>query len=179
MPAEERRGAPPVWVLGASVMGVAFAVSPAGPVGVIDAFLAAVLVTIAAVDIRTMRIPNRIVLPATVAVLAADLLFLPRQAMECLIAAAAAGAVLLLPNLINSSVLGMGDVKLAVLLGAALGWGVIGAIEIAFVSIFPFALAVLVRRRPGARTTALPFGPFMAFGALVVLIVPRLPGLGG
>jgi prepilin signal peptidase PulO-like enzyme (type II secretory pathway) len=70
----------------------------------------------------------------------------------------------------------MGDVKLAMLLGATLGWGVAGALELAFISVLPFALVARGRSRSGVRAATLPFAPFMAFGALVVLIGSQLVG---
>lgn len=73
----------------------------------------------------------------------------------------------------------MGDVKLVAFLGAGLGTGVIGAIALGCLSIFPFALGTLVRGGLAARKSTLPFGPFLAFGALVILIAPRLLGVGG
>jgi prepilin signal peptidase PulO-like enzyme (type II secretory pathway) len=73
----------------------------------------------------------------------------------------------------------MGDVKLAALLGAALGWAVVPALALAFISVFPFALWTVVRGGIAARKSTLPFAPFMAFGGLAILIVPRLVGLGG
>jgi prepilin signal peptidase PulO-like enzyme (type II secretory pathway) len=164
--------------LAAAFAGLAFAVYPFGARAVIAGFVAAVLVVIAAIDIRSLTIPNRIVLPATAIVLGADVLIVPGRAIEFLLAALLAGAVLLLPNLISASLMGMGDVKLGLLLGATLGWGVVGALEIAFIATFPVAVAMLIRGGRGARKAALPFGPFMAFGALVVLIVPPLAGLG-
>ena len=72
----------------------------------------------------------------------------------------------------------MGDVKLGLLLGATLGWGAIGAILVAFLAVFPVATFVLIRRGRGARGATLPFGPFLALGGLVILIVPQLAGLG-
>jgi prepilin signal peptidase PulO-like enzyme (type II secretory pathway) len=169
----------PAALAAAALAALAFASYPLGADAVIAAFLAAVLVVVAVIDIRTLRIPNRIVLPATAAVLVAEIALDPSRALERVLATLLVGAVLLIPNLISSSWLGMGDVKLGMLLGAALGWGALGALEIAFMALLPVAVVVLVRGGRQARNTALPFGPFMAFGALVVLIVPRLTGLGG
>lgn len=157
---------------------LAFAAYPLGARAAVAGLVAAVLVVIAAIDLRTLTIPNRIVLPATALVLLADTVLLPGRAPEFALAAILSGVVLLLPNLINSSWMGMGDVKLGLLLGAALGWSAVAALEIAFAAVLPFALAVVLRRGRQARSAALPFGPFMAFGALVVLILPRLVGLG-
>jgi prepilin signal peptidase PulO-like enzyme (type II secretory pathway) len=55
----------------------------------------------------------------------------------------------------------------------------VGAITVACVAIFPVAVATLVRRGLAARKATLPFGPFLALGALVILIVPRLLGVEG
>ena len=142
---------------------------------IIAGFVGAILIAISAIDVTSRRIPNRIVLPSTAIVLAAQFAFAPGQAVECVLAALLAGLALLIPNLINSSWIGMGDVKLAMLLGATLGWGVGGALELAFISVLPVALVVRARGG-GGRAATLPFGPFMAFGALFVLIVPQLVG---
>jgi leader peptidase (prepilin peptidase) / N-methyltransferase len=130
-------------------------------------FVGAILLTIAAIDVKSRRIPNRIVLPSTAIVLAAQILFVPGHAVECALATLLAGLALLIPNLISSSWIGMGDVKLAMLLGATLGWAVFGALEIAFIAVLPVALLARLR----TRSASLPFAPFMAFGAIVVMIV--------
>jgi leader peptidase (prepilin peptidase)/N-methyltransferase len=169
----------PAGLAAAALATVAFASYPIGGQAVVAAFVAAVLVVIAVIDIRTLRVPNRIVLPATAIVLVTEIALDPSRAGERVLATLVAGGLLLILNLISSAGLGMGDVKLGMLLGAALGWGVIGALEIAFMALLPFAIAVLLRDGRRARKTALPFAPFMAFGALVVLIVPHLAGLGG
>lgn len=166
----------PVTLLAFALAVLAFTSYPPGADAVIAAFMAAVLVVLAATDIERRIIPNRIVLPAAAIVLVARVAVTPDRSLEFVLLAMAAGAALLLPNLLNRSVMGMGDVKLAVLLGAGLGWAVVGAIMIAFLSIFPVALATLIRGGLAARKGTLPFGPFLALGALVVLIVPRLVG---
>ena len=172
-PAKARLGAP-IGVSAAVLAGLAFASYPLGGGAAIAAFLAAVLVTIAAIDVQTRRIPNRVVLPAMAIVLVADLAFRPGRTPEFLLAALVAGGLLLIPNLISSSWMGMGDVKLAVLVGLVLGWTAIGALLIAFISVLPVALVMMIRGGTAARKAALPFGPFIAFGALAVLIVPGL-----
>jgi leader peptidase (prepilin peptidase)/N-methyltransferase len=174
-PDQVRLGAPIV-LSAAAFAGLAFASYPLGAGAAIAAFLAAVLVTIAAIDFQTRRIPNRVVVPAAATVLIADLAFRPARIPELLLAALVAGGLLLIPNLISSSWMGMGDVKLAVLVGLVLGWTVIDALLIAFIAVLPVALVMMVRGGTAARKAALPFGPFIAFGALVVLIVP---GVGG
>ena len=168
----------PIAIL-AAAPALTFLSYPVGGAGAIATFVAGVLVVIAVIDARSFRIPNLIVLPSTAIVLAADIALHPDRAAEFGLATLLTGAALLIPNLINGDWMGMGDVKLGMLLGAALGWGVVGALEIAFMSLLPFALITRLRGGRNARGAAIPFGPFMAFGALVVLIVPRLMGLGG
>lgn len=145
---------------------------------VVAGLFSAVLVALAAIDIGSHRIPNRIVLPATAIALAVQIVLMPSRAAEFVLAALLAGLALLVPNLVNSAWIGMGDVKLAALLGATLGWAVVGALELAFIAVLPVALVVRVRRGSAAPVT-LPFAPFLAFGALAVLIVPAVAGLGG
>jgi leader peptidase (prepilin peptidase) / N-methyltransferase len=168
-----RLGAPLV-LSAAAFAGLAFASYPLGPGALIAAFLAAVLVTIAVIDFQTRRIPNRVVVPSIAIVLIADLACFPGRTPELLLAALVAGGLLLIPNLISTSWMGMGDVKLAVLLGLVLGWTVIDALLIAFIAVLPVTLVMMIRGGAAARKAALPFGPFIAFGALAVLIIPGL-----
>jgi leader peptidase (prepilin peptidase) / N-methyltransferase len=164
----------PVAMLAPALAALAFASYPPGPAAAIAAFTAAVVVVLAAFDVESRIIPDRIVLPAVAIVLLAQIAFFPAHSLEFVFAAIAAGLALLIPNLISKSLMGMGDVKLALLLGASLGWGVVGAVTVAFISMFPVALSMLIRGGAGARKATLPFGPFLALGAMIILVVPRL-----
>jgi uncharacterized membrane protein (UPF0127 family) len=66
--------------------------------------------------------------------------------------------------------LGMGDVKLGLLLGAGLGAHVIVAVLIGFIAMWPVAIWLLVRHGPSARKRLVPFGPALAFGAALVTL---------
>jgi leader peptidase (prepilin peptidase)/N-methyltransferase len=138
--------------------------------GVMYAFLAVVLVLISAIDLERRIIPNRIVLPALVVVLIAQLAFYPQHALEWILAAVGAGLFFLIPLLIYPSGLGLGDVKLAMLLGAALGIDVMGALLIGLLAGAAAAVAILFRDGLAGRKTAIPFGPFLAFGALFTIL---------
>jgi leader peptidase (prepilin peptidase) / N-methyltransferase len=72
--------------------------------------------------------------------------------------------------------MGMGDVKLGLLIGAALGWGAAPAIALALLFVFPVALAIVIRKGTAARRATIPMGPFLALGALVALLGPGLAG---
>jgi prepilin signal peptidase PulO-like enzyme (type II secretory pathway) len=169
----------PVAIVGIGLAALSLGAYSVTAKGAIAAFIAVVLVVVAATDLERRIIPNRIIVPATAAVLVARLALLPHDAGEFVIAALAAGFAFLVLNVMTRNGVGMGDVKLVAFLGAGLGTGVIGAIAVGCFSIFPFALGTLVRGGMAARKSTLPFGPFLAFGALVILIVPRLIGVGG
>jgi prepilin signal peptidase PulO-like enzyme (type II secretory pathway) len=168
----------PVAVAAFGFSALIFASYPFGPRAVIAAFMATVLVILTVTDLERRVIPNRVVVPAAALVLVADVAFFPGRALEFIIAGLGVGMVFLIPNLVSRSLMGMGDVKLVVLLGSGLGWSVAGAVALAFLSVFPVALAVVIRGGLSARKTTLPFGPFLAFGGLFVLIVPHLAGFG-
>lgn len=138
--------------------------------GFISAFTAAVLVVLAATDLQERLIPNRIVVPAAAIVLVAQLAFHSDRAGEWVISAVGAAVFLFIPAVIKSGAIGMGDVKLALLLGAATGYAVLPALTIGFLSLVPVALYMLLREGAAARKKHLPLGPFLAFGTLVVLL---------
>jgi leader peptidase (prepilin peptidase)/N-methyltransferase len=122
-----------VALLALAVAGLAVTSYPVGAQAAIAAFFAAVLVVLAACDLERGVIPNRIVLPAAAIVLIAGIAFLPGRSLELVLAAVGAAMAFLIPNLLSASAMGMGDVKLALLLGAGLGWGVVGAVVVAFI----------------------------------------------
>ena len=142
----------------------------------VAAVTGATLVVISAIDIERGIIPNRIVLPATAVVLVAQIALFPDRAGEWALAAILAALFFLVPNVLSRKLMGMGDVKLALLLGAALGWQVVGAVALAFLCVFPVALLTLARGGLAARKTTIPFGPFLSLGALIMLFVPHLTG---
>jgi leader peptidase (prepilin peptidase)/N-methyltransferase len=85
------------------------------------------------------------------------------------IAAAAASGFLLAAALAYPSGMGMGDVKLALLMGAALGRTVSVALMLAMVTALVPAVVLLARHGSRARKMAIPFAPFLAFGSVVAL----------
>jgi leader peptidase (prepilin peptidase) / N-methyltransferase len=154
---------------------LAFAVLPLDR-AVVAALTGATLVVLSAIDLDRGIIPNRIVLPAAGIVLLAQVTLFPDRAAEWALAAVISAFVLALPRLVGRAWMGMGDVKLALLLGAALGWGVLGAVLLAFLCVFPVAFLVVLRGGLAARKTTLPFGPFLSLGALIMLFGPHLAG---
>jgi leader peptidase (prepilin peptidase)/N-methyltransferase len=128
------------------------------------------LVPTAVIDVEHHIIPNRITLPAALAALVLGSTLDPAGEPARLIAAAAAGGFLLLAHLVSPRGMGMGDVKLAGLLGLVLGREVAPAMLAALVLAVAVGVVVLLRADPAERRRAgLPFGPFLALGALVGL----------
>jgi prepilin signal peptidase PulO-like enzyme (type II secretory pathway) len=166
----------PVAIIACALAVAVFVVYPVGPNAFVAAGVAGALVVVSATDLERRIIPNRIVLPALAIVLLERIVVSPDHAPEYIVAMLGAALFLLLPNLVNDSAIGMGDVKLAALLGATLGWNVINALTLGFLLMVPVAIAVLVRGGMAARKTALPFGPFIALGGIVFLIFPHLLG---
>ena len=132
--------------------------------------LVLLLVPITLIDLDHRIIPNRLTLIGAVAAPAILALTEPDALPEHLIAAAAAGGFFLVALLAYPRGMGMGDVKLAAMLGLFLGSAVVPAIFVALVSGTLVGAAVIARKgaREG-RKTAVPFGPFLAFGAVVAL----------
>ncbi len=139
------------------------------------AFVAALycvlLVVLAAIDLERRIIPNRIVVPGALVVLLGNVAAEPHRAKEWTFAAFATMLGALVISVATRGGVGMGDVKLALLLGAGLGWHIVGGIVVAMAATFVVALTILARRGLGARKETIPFGPFLVFGALVALFL--------
>jgi leader peptidase (prepilin peptidase)/N-methyltransferase len=127
----------------------------------------AVLVTLSAIDIQLRIVPNRVVLPAAAAALVLHTAIDP--SLEWVVSAAAAAGFLFVAVLANPKGLGMGDVKLALLLGAVLGASVSVALMLGlFVALLPAAV-LLSRYGAAARKMGVSLVPFLALGAVVSL----------
>jgi len=144
--------------------------------------LAAVLVAVSVIDLRTFRIPDRITFPA----LAASLVAITAggaqalgghdgfvHARNALVGMALYFGFLFIPHLVSPRGMGFGDVKLAGVLGGYLGWLGWGEIVVGGFTAFllggVIGIALLAVRRAG-RKSAIPFGPWMVLGALVAVL---------
>jgi leader peptidase (prepilin peptidase) / N-methyltransferase len=162
----------PFWIGFAMTLSCAVLVRyDLGPAGVIAALTAAVLVVLSAIDAETHRLPNRIVLPSAAAVLAARLATAPEQWQAWVGASLGAFACFLVFALVVPAGLGMGDVKLMLLLGAALGTALVPALLLGTLAGGVAALVVLARDGRNARGRALAYGPFLAFGAIAAMLL--------
>jgi len=143
---------------------------------------AVLLSAITVIDLRELRVPNRLLAPAAAAALplllvAASSTWPDLSLARALLGAAAMGAVYFTLAMIHPAGMGFGDVKLAPLIGATLalfGWvPFVRGLFLAFLIVGPVAIILLLLQRAGAKT-GLPFAPFMAAGAIVALILETL-----
>ena len=133
----------------------------------VAAFFCAVLVVISATDLEHRIIPNRVVLPATVVVLAGQTLLHPSP--EWAIAALGASAFLLAAAIAYPAGMGMGDAKLALLMGAMLGRVVPVALMLGMILALVPSIVLFARHGAAARKMGIPFGPFLALGSVIGL----------
>jgi leader peptidase (prepilin peptidase) / N-methyltransferase len=134
--------------------------------------LLALLVPVTLIDLDRRIIPNRITGPGAVAALVIGALVAPGDLPQQLIAGAAAGAFLLVPALLYPAGMGMGDVKLAGMMGLFLGRDVAVAILVALIAGALVGAGIMARLGvQRGRKTGVPFGPFLALGGLAAILV--------
>jgi leader peptidase (prepilin peptidase)/N-methyltransferase len=127
----------------------------------------AALLTISATDLERRVVPNRVVLPAAVVVLALQEAW--RPSVEWPLAGLGAALFLFLAALAYPKGMGMGDVKLALLLGVAVGRSVPVALLAGMIAALVPSLVLFARHGAAARKMAIPFAPFLAHGGLLAL----------
>ena len=156
---------------GAGLVAASFARFGLSWRALVAAFFVAVLALLTEIDIDRRILPNRIVLPATAVVLVARIAISPGRAAEWAGAALAASGFFLLAHLVSPQGMGMGDVKLALLLVAGLGRYVTIALVVGLLAAAAAGIFLIVREGRGARKKAIAFGPFLALGAVVALFL--------
>ncbi len=120
-----------------------------------------------ATDLERRIVPNKVVLPAAVAVLALTTIAHPSPVWA--IGAAGAAGFLFLAVLAYPGGMGMGDVKLALLIGALLGAVTPVGIMLGLLLALVPSVVLIARHGKGARRLAIPLAPFLAAGAVVAL----------
>ncbi|GLZ30128.1 prepilin peptidase [Lentzea sp. NBRC 105346] len=164
-------------VLTAALLGSIALVAGPRPEVIAFAWLAVVCVALATIDLLVYRLPDRLTLPTypvLAALFTAAALNAPERLFHAVLAALVLVVYYLLLALMKPGQLGLGDVKLAGLLGMALGWmgwtAVLLATVLTFVLCGLTGLALVVTRRVTLRSD-LPLGPFMVYGTFVALFV--------
>lgn len=139
---------------------------------VLGLLLVTALVPITLIDVDRRIIPNRITGPAAIAALVCIATLDSSFLLEAVVAAVAAGGFFFLAAILYPRGMGMGDVKLAGMLGLYLGRAVAPAIFAALIGGVVVGAAIIARKgaREG-RKTAVPFGPFLAVGGLIAFFV--------
>jgi leader peptidase (prepilin peptidase) / N-methyltransferase len=133
----------------------------------VASFFCACLVAISATDLEHRIVPNRIVLPAAGIVLVAQTALHPSA--EWAVAAFGAAFFLFVAALVYPAGMGMGDVKLALLMGAMLGRTVPVALMLGMVAALVPSIFLLARYGSKARKMGIPFAPFLALGSVCAL----------
>ena len=154
-------------VLWALVMWARWDDAPAIALGIV---LVTILIPIAIIDYERRIIPNRITGPAAIVAILIGVLFDQDFVVEQLIAGAAAGGFFLLAVLAYPRGMGMGDVKLAGVMGLYLGRAVGLAVLIGLVAgVIAGVLIISSKGAKEGRKTAVPFGPFLALGGIIAI----------
>lgn len=138
---------------------------------VLGLILIAVLGAVTVTDLERRIIPNKILLVGAAAAVVVAAIGDPGSLPARLIAAAGAGGVLFLAALAYPKGMGLGDVKLAATMGLFLGRNVIPAIFVALLAGSLVGLAIIAREGAAGRKKAIPFGPFLALGGVVGLLL--------
>ena len=128
------------------------------------------LMAVTLTDIERRIIPNKVLVVAAVLGVAIAAVCDPGSLPERAIAAAGAGGLLFAAALAYPRGMGLGDVKLAAVMGLFLGRNVAPAILVALLAGSLVGLAMIAREGAAARKQAIPFGPFLALGGVVGLL---------
>ena len=137
----------------------------------VAAYFCSVLVVLSAIDVERRILPDIIVLPSWALILGAQIALEPGRTIEWVAASLGASLFLFLALVAYPKGMGMGDVKLALLLGAGLGRAVAVGMMVGMLAALAYSIVLFVRHGFAARKMAIPFGPFLAFGAIVALFV--------
>jgi len=133
----------------------------------IGVVLLPVLVLLASIDLQHRLLPNRIVLPTALVVVVVVAATQPDNLVMHLAAGIALGALFFAVGSFFPGSLGMGDAKLGLLLGFALGSKTFAAVEIALLAVLIAAVWIIATQGMAARKKTIPFGPFLALGGIL------------
>jgi leader peptidase (prepilin peptidase)/N-methyltransferase len=136
----------------------------------LDLAFCALLVIVTLTDLQRRVIPNVVLLPGSLVAVAIVATTAAGGLGTRAIAAVAAGGFLFLMAFACPRGMGMGDVKLAAVMGLYLGRAVGPALLIGFAGGSLLGLVMIARHGSAARKQAVPFGPFLALGGVVALL---------
>lgn len=133
-------------------------------------FFGTILILISFIDIKNNIIPNKIVIPSIFIGLFLMILFFPNRIIELIIFSIGVFILFLLIYFIYPQGMGMGDVKLAALLGIFLGRDLIPAIILAFLSGAIYSIFLLIFKNKRFKDR-IPFAPFLSIGAIIAYFI--------
>jgi len=139
---------------------------------VLGIVLVTLMVAVVPIDLDHRLILNKLTYPAAVLAPIIGLLLDPGFVPEQLIAGVAAGGFFLVAAHVYPAGMWLGDVKLAAVMGVYLGRGVDHALFVALIAGVVVGLVVIARQgRERGRKVQVPFGPFLALGAVLAIFV--------
>jgi leader peptidase (prepilin peptidase)/N-methyltransferase len=133
------------------------------------------LITI--MDFKYRVVLNILTYPGLIVALAVNLLVLQRPPLPILLGAVFGFAIFYLTARVMPDGMGGGDIKLATLIGAALGFPQVLFALIVMAAASALTIIFLLVSRGGGRKTAIPYAPFLCLGVVVVLVYTSLPTL--
>ncbi len=141
--------------------------------------LAASLVALCVIDLRVYLLPNRIIYPTAIASIVWFAVAAAAESdadpfLRAIACAVGAFLVFVVLHLVSPRAMGFGDVRLSFLLGLDLGWLGVGEVVLGLVLGFVYAAVVgvvLLVTRVRSRKDHIPFGPFLAAGAVTAVLV--------
>jgi leader peptidase (prepilin peptidase)/N-methyltransferase len=140
------------------------------------ALVQVILVALAAIDVATRLLPNRITLPVAALALVLRAVDERSALLEVGVAGIAAFGVFYVIAILVRGGFGMGDVKLASMLGFLLGKAVVSALVVGVVAGGIWSAALLLTKRAGMRTS-IAYGPFLALGGAAAILFSNPPPL--
>lgn len=152
-----------------ALLGWRYAGHPAA-LAIVAAY-AAVLILCTATDILSYRVPNAVTYPAILLALAVGMLMPDANRLDVLAGGLIFGGLLFVPSIVTGGAMGMGDVKLALFVGLALGLALVVPAMLVMAIAGGIAATFLLVTRIRAKGDPIPYAPFIAGGALVVLLL--------
>ena len=137
----------------------------------IVAFYASALIICAATDILSYRVPNSVTYPAIVGAFAIGMVIDGANRPDVAAGGLIFGGLLFLPSVLTGGAMGMGDVKLAFFVGFALGLTLVVPAMLVMAISGGVAAALLIATRLRGKGDPIPYAPFIAGGALLVLLL--------
>ena len=137
----------------------------------IAAFYASVLIICAATDVLSYRVPNSVTYPAIVGAFAIGMILPDANRLDVAVGGLVFGGLLLVPSILTGGAMGMGDVKLAFFVGFALGLTLVVPAMLVMAVSGGLAAALLIVTRLRGKGDPIPYAPFIAGGALLVLLL--------